>query len=68
MGMGRGAGNLKLEDFIKSGIQSKFKLKKIKNFNNRFMIPLKKNLIGDQAIYTNFQQKILFIQHMFKDC
>ena len=30
MGMGRGAGNLKLEDFIKSGIQSKFKLKKLK--------------------------------------
>ena len=57
MGMGRGAGNLKLEDFIKSGIQSKFKLKKIKNFNNRFMIPLKKKFNWGSSDLYKFSAK-----------
>ena len=52
MGMGRGAGNLKLEDFIKYRIDPKQKLKRIKNFNNKFMIPLKKKFNwGSSDIY-----------------
>ena len=52
MGMGRGAGNLKLEDLIKYTIDSKPKLAKIKNFNNKFMKPLKRKFNwGSNSIY-----------------
>lgn len=52
MGMGRGAGNLKLEDFIKLKTEPQSKLERIKNFNNKFMNPLKKKFNwGSSDIY-----------------
>ena len=66
MGMGRGAGNLKLEDFLKYK-KKNTELKKVNIFSKKFMKNLYLNTNGKKTSIIFTQLKIIFIQLSFKD-
>ena len=69
-GMGRGPGNTKSEDIVKSFKQNfeYSNFKNFKNYINKNFIPLKKNTNGELIITTKQLQNLKFILLMFKRC
>lgn len=60
MGMGRGAGNLKLEELLGNRLDTKAKLLALKNFNKKFMLPLKKKFKwGSNSMYKFSAKNII---------
>ena len=70
LGMGRGAGNTRTEDIIKSSkyFRKKFNLNSVQNVSDKFFGNLKKNIYGDHPKHMLLQQQIIFIQLMYKFC